>query len=221
MSETPRVSDPTPISAVIPAVMAKIEAGVEPERVRRIEMPPPPLPIPAVPKRFQSVRFATYKAETDTERMALKMATRWVAAVLRKEGPMLALVGVQGTGKSHLLYSAAWALYEGGRTCRPLPWYRLADELRYGRGTEESHAIRTALFAQKVLLLDEVRPTANTAFDDTELAKLACHAYDHEIPVILTTNVSPLDAVLGPAAASRFTQLTLVGRDRRQTEAES
>lgn len=215
----------TPITDLMKAEVARVEgliaAGGSPERVRRVEMPSPPLPIPIVPKRFKSVRFSTYHAETDTERMALKMASRWVAAVLKGTGPMLALVGVQGTGKSHLLYSAAWALYEGGKPCRPLPWYRLADELRYGRGPEEAHEIRTALFAQSVLLLDEVRPTANTAFDDTELAKLACHAYDHEIPVMLTTNVSPLDAVLGPAAASRFTQLTLTGRDRRQTEAES
>lgn len=214
------MSDPTPIASVIRKEVERIEAGGTPEKARRVEMPPPPLPVPAVPKRFASVRFVTYLAETDTERMALKMAERWVAAVLKGGGPMLALVGVQGTGKSHLLYSAAWALYDGGRTCRPHPWYLLADELRYGRGGMEAHEIRTNLFAQRVLLLDEVRPTANTAFDDTELAKLACHAYDHEIPVILTTNVSPLDAVLGPAAASRFTQLTLVGRDRRQTKAE-
>ena len=214
-------SEPEHIAAVLDRTMPRIESGVPVERVRRVEMPPPSLPTPDVPKRFRDARFTNYTAETDTERMALKMAERWVAAVLRGEGPMLALVGVQGTGKSHLLYSAAWALHLGGRTCRPFPWYRLADELRYGRGMTEAHEIRTALFGQRVLLLDEVRPTANTAFDDTELAKLACHAYDQEIPVILTTNVSPLDAVLGPAAASRFTQLTLTGRDRRQTKAEA
>lgn len=214
----------THIGSVVQAEMERVQkiasGEITPERPRRVEMPPPPLPVPDVPKRFQEARFATYQAETDSERMALKMTQRWVAAVLEKrDGPMLALVGVQGTGKSHLLYAAAWALYDGGRTCRPHPWYRLADEMRYGRGTVEAHEVRTNLFKQTIILLDEVRPTANTAFDDTELAKLACHAYDHKIPVILTTNVSPLEAVLGPAAASRFTQLTLVGRDRRQTDA--
>jgi DNA replication protein DnaC len=214
------MTEPTPIASVIRKEVERVEAGGVPQKSRRTEMPPPPLPLPEVPKRFQSARFSTYQAETDEERAALKMTARWVAAALRGDGPMLALIGVQGTGKSHLLYAAAWALYEGGRTCRPHPWYRLADELRYGRGPYEAHEVRTHLYSQKVLLLDEVRPTANTAFDDTELAKLACHSYDQEIPVILTTNVSPLEAVLGPPAASRFTQLTVSGRDRRQSKAE-
>ena len=152
----------------------------------------------------------------------MRTVQRWVELVVAGEPPMLALIGPQGTGKSHLLYAASWALYEHQTRHRCFSWYKLADELRYGGVSPyngaalEAHEIREMLWRAPVILLDEVRPTAGTNFDDTELAKLACFTYDHQVPVLLTTNVSPLDAVLGPAAASRYSQVMVTGRDRRQ-----
>jgi DNA replication protein DnaC len=175
-----------------------------------------------VPRRFAKASFETYQAETPSEHTALRAVMKWVELVLAGDGPMLALIGPQGTGKSHLLYAATWALYTAEWRVVSRPWYRLADELRYG-GTNpyngvalEPFEVRTQLWDAPVLLLDEVRPTASTAFDDTELAKLACHLYDVMRPMLLTTNVSPLANVLGGPAASRFTQVELQGRDRRQ-----
>lgn len=179
---------------------------------------------PFVPRRFAAARFANYQAETVSETHALRVVQRWVELVTKGEGPMLALIGPQGTGKSHLLYAAAWALYEVQVKTWCCSWYRLADELRYGGAARygtlemEAHEHRGLLWSQTVILLDEVRPTANTAFDDTELAKLACHCYDQQLPLLLTTNVNPLAEVLGAPAASRFTQVMLTGRDRRQEQ---
>ena len=193
-----------------------------PTRVRMEVSPPSPL-APLVPKRFLGARFSTYKAETQTEQRALRAVVRWVELVVGGSGPMLALIGPQGTGKSHLLYAAAWALHEAKRHMQCRSWYRLADEIRYGglnpytQRPLEASEVRIHVWEAPVLLLDEVRPTANTAFDDTELAKLACHFYDQERPLLLTTNVSPLEAVLGAPAASRFSQIVITGRDRRQT----
>ena len=67
-----------------------------------------------------------------------------------------------------------------------------------------------------MVLLDEVRPTSATSFDDTELVKLAALAYDERVAVLLTTNVNPLADVMGPAAASRFVQVVVSGPDHRQ-----
>lgn len=176
------------------------------------------------PKRFRDVRFDGYKPENDSEAYALKTMRRWVEVVQQGKFPMVALIGPQGTGKSHLLYAASWALLEAGVAHGTFPWYRLADELRYGGKNPyngqayEAHQMRAFVWERPIILLDEVRPTAGTAFDDTELAKLACHCYDNQIPVVLTTNVSPLSDVLGPAAASRFTQIVITGRDRRQEQ---
>lgn len=184
----------------------------------------PPRAAAIIPKRFTGVTLDNYVAETETERYAVRAVRRWVDLVAKGEGPMLAIIGPQGTGKSHLLYGAYWALDQSPKRPTCFSWYRLADELRYG-GTNphngaklEAFEVRDRLWGAKVVMLDEVRPTANTNFDDTELAKVACHCYDAEIPMLLTTNVAPLADVLGGPAASRFSQVIVTGRDRRQTD---
>ena len=150
---------------------------------------------------------------------------------------MLALVGKQGTGKSHLLYAAVRELYanrpddpkavleSGWKAPYVAPWYRLADHLRYGKGgndtVRDAQSERMALWAGRVVMLDEVRPTSGTNFDDTELAKFACHAYDNRVAVLITTNVNPLSQVMGDAAASRFTEVVVNGPDWRNPKERS
>lgn len=177
-----------------------------------------------VPGRFAAASFATFEPATRSQAIARDAVLQWLELVRAGESPMLALIGKQGAGKSHLLYAVANALLDGGMRCYARPWYKLADELRYGgvvpwapKLRMEAHEVRELLVAQRVVLIDEVRPTAGTAFDDTELAKFACHAYDALVPVLITSNVSPLADVMGPPAASRFTQVIIDGPDRRQT----
>lgn len=189
------------------------------------EIPPDVVP-EIVPKRFTLASFANYEPANPTQTIALRVAKRWVECARAGDGKMLALIGATGTGKSHLLYAAVNALlgthYPAG--CYSRPWYKLADELRYGgkspfsptRALCEAFEVRAILWDQRIVMLDEVRPTASTAFDDTELAKFSCHAYDAKLSVFITTNVSPLADVMGAPAASRFTQVVVEGPDRRQ-----
>lgn len=187
-----------------------------------------------IPPRFDGASFDTFRPRSGSQVAAITAVQEWVNQATIRRGPMLALIGKQGTGKSHLLYSAVRSL------CAPIdamdakervfskvqypyvaPWYSLADNLRYGRPQDNdplssAHAIRSSLWESRIILLDEVRPTSGTNFDDTELAKLACHAYDSRIAVLITTNVNPLADVIGPAAASRFTQMVIDGPDYRQ-----
>jgi hypothetical protein len=64
--------------------------------------------------------------------------------------------------------------------------------------------------------MEDVRFLGVGRSDDTELAKFACHAYDSKIAVLITTNVSPLELVMGAAAAHRSTQVEIHADDRRQ-----
>lgn len=209
----------------------------------RREIQPATLPEPVresmrsvmIPKRFRDVSFDSFRAETPSQGQALAAVRAWLAN--QGSGPMLALVGKQGTGKSHLLYSAAGLLIDALEVMDPKErsqkrlaypfvnaWYTLADQLRYGTTgvTEggsrsfEASEIRRKLWDRPSVLIDEVRPTSGTGFDDTELAKFACHAYDNRIAVLITTNYNPLASVLGDAAASRFTQVVIDGPDARQ-----
>lgn len=188
-----------------------------------------------IPKRFAHATFDNYETHTASQRHARDAVQAWLANL--ENGPMLALIGLQGTGKSHLLYSATRQLCAACDAMDPkeraqrrivypfaAPWYTLADSLRYGDSIQtegggrqrDGHEVRAALWGRSVVLLDEVRRTSGTEFDDSELAKFACHAYDNRIAVLITTNVSPLEQVMGPAAASRFAQVTVVGPDARQ-----
>lgn len=175
-----------------------------------------------VPDRFADASFESFEVVSPSQRAAIRAARRWAELAVSGQGVMLALIGPTGIGKSHLLYAAANALLEQGRRTYARGWYRLADELRYGGGSPfgpaqlEAAEVRSLLWRQKIVLLDEIRPTASTAFDDTELAKFACHAYDQRLAVLITTNVHPLADVMGPPAASRFTQVVVEGVDRRQ-----
>lgn len=182
------------------------------------------------PARFAQATLADYRLHTESQELGYEAVLAWISAVRRGEGPMLALIGPQGTGKSHLLYAALHELCRELPRGTPMPyaapWYRLADELRYGRtvqteagGRELSGAhVRADLWSRVVVLLDEVRRTAGTDFDDTELVKFACHAYDHRSALLITTNTNPLEAVMGAAAASRFAQVVIDGPDYRNPE---
>lgn len=199
-----------------PVVRISAAEGDQPE-------PSPTIKSALVPTRFRSASFDSYDPQTRSQSGALNSVREWVGMATAGEGPMLALIGNQGAGKSHLLYAALNAMLADRRSCYARPWYKLADELRYGGyspfapdKTLDAPEVRALLWRHRIVLLDEVRATASTAFDDTELAKYACHAYDSEIAVLLTTNVHPLAAVMGPPAASRFTQLVIEGPDWRQ-----
>jgi len=176
-----------------------------------------------VPSRFAEASFENFSPTTASQRTALDGVQYWARGARHHQGIMLALIGLQGTGKSHLLYAAARTLLLANVPIYARAWYRLADELRYGGVSPfapekmlEPHEVRAMLWRHQTVLIDEVRATASTAFDDTELAKFACWAYDSGVSVLITTNVSPLAEVMGAPAASRFTQITIDGPDWRQ-----
>lgn len=215
--------------AKIMAAVSEINAAAAKEEVPRIRveherpMPQIVMPAPYITRRHAESTFENYRAESESERHALKATQHFCARVLEGKSPMLALIGEIGTGKSHLLYAAARYLYQADRRVFSRPWYRLADHLRYGgpalftSNMIEPHELRESIMGEEIVMIDEVRPTAGTAFDDTELAKICCNAYDNGRAMLITTNVSPLSDVLGAAPASRFNQVTIVGRDRRQS----
>jgi hypothetical protein len=175
----------------------------------------------AIPKRHRMSTLRDYRPATESQSQARQEVAQWIRHVGDEIPSMVALIGSTGTGKSHLLYAAARALLAAGHRPYVRAWYELADVLRYGgrsaysRTMLEPQEARAQLHEATIVLLDEVRPTAGTQFDDMELTKAACAWYDRAVPVLITTNVSPLADVLGPAGASRFLQLVVTGPDYR------
>lgn len=182
---------------------------------------------PSIPPRFKLARLTEFReglkdaVDASSQLVAFNAVTDWCRRVTNGEPAMLALVGATGVGKSHLLYAAVHALYRRNVRVYAQPWYRLADALRYGGRSAwtgksiEGPAVRDEIMGERVICLDDVRPTSGTAFDDTELAKIILDAWDRESAMLITTNCSPLTAVLSPPLASRFVQVVLAGADRR------
>jgi DNA replication protein DnaC len=194
----------------------------ERERIRRDSL------LAQIPPRFLSggapKSIAYYQPRNATQVAAVAGIQKWIADVAEGKAAMLALIGPTGIGKSHLLYAAAWALFEQTKLvplC--LRWYTFADELRYGRGSRDergnpktpAHECRREWHAARCCLIDDVRPTSGTELDATELAKYALHAYDDNISVMLTTNAASLEDVMGSAPANRFRRIIVVGDSLR------
>lgn len=220
------------------AMAADAARAVELGELQREEAPAIPRPVvipsdyqpPYVPREYRAAVFDTFNPDIAGPQhaaeltLALRAVKKWTTAAKLGRRAMLALVGSQGNGKSTLLYAAVNLLAMNHVRVFSRPWYRLADELRYGGPSPwmvdgpvlEAHDLRRTMYRAPVVVIDEVRATAGTSFDDTELAKFACHAWDEGLAVLITTNINPLAAVMGDAAADRFTVITLTAPSRRQ-----
>lgn len=169
--------------------------------------------IPSVPKKFLDVRFGTSEDRGPHWRRAKAAVLKWIEDTVAGGAPKLALVGPTGTGKSHLLYCAAWNLWEEHERFPAIfRWYEVVDDLRdLSIARQTRQRIRDA----KILMLDECRPTSGTDFDALELAKISFAAYDNEQPVLLSCNWGSLAELMGEPAADRYTVVTIVGASAR------
>lgn len=218
-----------PLEALIGKWMAKAAA-------MPIEVEPEPEPKPVqtaaqirvswyVPRRHANDTFDSFRPQTASQQAALEASRDWVESVKRDEGGALALIGGVGTGKSHLLYAAVRAVNEAGIHCAAAGWYDLADlfrQAKFGHDEDVTDArVKKGRFlGASAVCIDEIRPTSGTEYDTTELSQLMTRAYREKQGVFVTSNYADekLAKIVGLAASSRLTQITVVGPDMRQPE---
>lgn len=198
----------------------KLEAMSPEERAAaRLNHPKPsrPVPRPRVPGEFERATFENFKPHTSSQRAGLAMVRKWAEAVAQGDHRMLGLIGPTGVGKSHLAFAAAWWLYRKGIGAYvPPPWYTLADQIRYGLPDNTAgHVVRARLQEARIVILDELRKTAETDFDAMELTKFAHNARDNRVAVLATLNVADPATLMGEQAADRFTWHTIAGPSGR------
>lgn len=209
-------------------------AGVKPAGLMRPDATPPvpqttdPVKVRLgwyIPPKHRDDTLDSYVPQNDSQADALAATRAWVASVVAGEGAALALVGPVGTGKSHLLYAAVRAANEAGKNVAGYGWVDLADVLRdakfgHDQDVTEARLKKSRVLSADALGIDEIRPTSGTDFDGTELAQLMTRAYRNCQGVIVTSNYADekLARIVGLAAASRLTQVTLVGADMRKPE---
>lgn len=165
----------------------------------------------------------SFVPHTASQESALRATRAWIGSVKDGKGGALALIGSVGCGKSHLLYAAIRHLNTAGIHAAAGGWYDLADMIRQSKfGHDEDHTEarrrRDRFLAARAFGIDEIRPTSGTAYDTTELSQLMTRAYRECQGVIVTSNHADekLARIIGLAAASRLTQVQVIGPDLRQ-----
>jgi DNA replication protein DnaC len=124
--------------------------------------------------------------------------------------PWLLLHGKYGTGKTHLLAAAFYALLDGGRspiyTVAPL----LLDHIRDGINASKASGASVDGYSERfgavrdapILILDDLGAESRTAWADETLFKLIDYRYRLRLPLAIASNLA-LDE-LEPRVASRI-----------------
>jgi DNA replication protein DnaC len=105
--------------------------------------------------------------------------------------PFLLLYGGRGTGKTHLLSAAFYALLDAGRspiyTVAPLLLDHIRDGIGAGDYADRFYAVRDC----PLLILDDLGAESRTAWSEEALFKLVDYRYRLKLPLAVATNLAP------------------------------
>ncbi|MDQ0376611.1 ATP-binding protein [Amycolatopsis thermophila] len=148
----------------------------------------------------------------------------WCDRVLAGErGTSLLLLGPTGTGKTFAAYAAVRYMFDHGLVA--VPAMTTAEDLfaslqpQPGVNTEE---VYRAYATAKLLLVDDLGASRDTAFAANVTSRLIDHRYRNLLPGIYTTNAQPRDlaTALPERVVSRLREtcevVPVVGEDRRK-----
>lgn len=119
------------------------------------------------PPRFQMLpEFDDYTPELKAAKASTE---RLVGDALAGESPRwLSLLGVQGTGKTHLAKAAVSAMRENQRTAQLWRWTSITDHLRRG-----NFNLKRQLFSLPFLAIDDLGSGHDTSFSQAFADELA------------------------------------------------
>ena len=157
-----------------------------------------------IPPKFQHASFDNFVLPPDNPiaHAALGQVLIYVKGYARQfpvtDKPGLLLVGdVTGTGKTHLAVAAFRAILAKGFAGVFFDFSNLLDRIRksydVASGITDREAYRTALDAE-VLLLDDLGSQRGTEWVQDTVTSLITYRYNHQKPLIATTNMPDPDA---------------------------
>ena len=176
-------------------------------------------------KRYLSATFESYQATTNEQRIALAAARDFTAKVLDGDDGHLLMLGMPGTGKTHLGCAIALAAMNGGKRA----WYATArDVIREIRSTWNRSSEKTEVqivngFAEvPLLVLDEIGGQVGSDAEIASLFDVLDGRYANQLPSVVISNLGmeDLKAHLGARLIDRLRHhgkvITMTGESHRK-----
>lgn len=165
----------------------------------------------AIPLRFLDRTLGSYKATTEGQKRAMRIATRYVETFTDSTnvGPSMVLAGKPGTGKTHIACGIANALIHKGR---PVLFMTVLQALRHIKETYRKDSARTEeealseLMQPDLLILDEVGAQLGSEHEKMLMFEIINERYQHCRSTILISNLTgdELTDFLGDRVMDRF-----------------
>lgn len=162
-----------------------------------------------IPARFAGKTLDGYQVAVDGQRLALKVARRYLEkwADSRQLGRCLVFSGWPGTGKTHLAAALAQAVVASGGTAL---FRTMADAIGIVKAAYDGETTEAKAYARlrtpELLVLDDVGAVKLSEHDAGVMFRLINMRYEDQRPTILTTNLdeAQLTAFLGDRIMDRL-----------------
>lgn len=188
-----------------------------------------------IPKRYQSVSFATFQPQTLQQKQACDYLMNATRTGLKQN---ILLLGNCGSGKTHLCYSFLKALRQPekekvdssfcpSKICFMTTIKDILDEIKSGFKSDSSLSSSTLLqkaVETPILILDELGIQYGSDMERTELYRLFNERYNAMRPIIAVSNLDKdkLLSLLGRRICDRLFDNAVIfrfqGKSRRQEE---
>lgn len=166
----------------------------------------------AIPSRFTDRSLDSYEAATDRQHKALASCREYAENFDKhyRDGRCLMLMGLPGTGKTHLACGIAnYLIRESGMSAvyRTVGGMLIELKSTYERNSEHSEAeIMRGLTTPDLLVLDEIGATKPTEFELATLFAVINARYEQKLPTLIVSNLPPkeLAGAIGDRCVDRL-----------------
>lgn len=148
-----------------------------------------------IPERFQNRTLGNYIPENPQQERMLAVCRDFAGdfELVRRTGRSMLLLGLPGTGKTHLSVGIALQIMECGRTAVFTTASRIFRSIRdtYGKKSERTEGEAMAAYTQcDLLIIDEVGVQRGSDFERDALFDVINERYENLRPTIILSNLT-------------------------------